>query len=89
MKAARDLRCPAGTFPANFPALCPAHADKNPSLSISERDGKILVHCHAGCSQEAVCAALKTEARKLFPQNGNDGPNGAKGKICRNLRLSD
>ena len=40
-------------------ARCPAHRDRTPSLSISERDGRILVHCHAGCSQEAVIQALK------------------------------
>jgi putative DNA primase/helicase len=47
-------------------ALCPAHADKNPSLSITERDGKILLCCHAGCTLEAVCSAAGIEMRKLF-----------------------
>ncbi len=40
-------------------ARCPAHDDRNPSLSITERDGKLLVHCHAGCDQGAVWDALK------------------------------
>ena len=35
-------------------ACCPAHADKNPSLSISEKHGRLLWHCFAGCSQEDV-----------------------------------
>lgn len=39
-------------------APCPAHTDKNPSLSIKEENGKILVYCHAGCTQQAVLAAL-------------------------------
>jgi len=32
-------------------ALCPAHDDHNPSLSISEnpKGGNPLVYCHAGC----------------------------------------
>ena len=37
-----------------YAALCPAHADKEQSLSISEKDGKILLHCHAGCDKERV-----------------------------------
>ena len=41
-------------------APCPAHDDKNPSLAISDGDdGKVLFHCHAGCSQESVLTALK------------------------------
>ena len=34
-------------------AICPAHHDRHPSLSITERDGKLLVKCHAGCEQAA------------------------------------
>ena len=45
-------------------ACCPAHEDSNPSLSIKEVDGKVLVRCHAGCSQVAVIDALK--ARGLW-----------------------
>lgn len=39
-------------------ALCPAHADKNPSLSINEKDGKILLYCHAGCDVKDILAAI-------------------------------
>ena len=45
-------------------APCPAHEDRNPSLSIREVNGKILLHCHAGCSQRDVIEALK--ARGLW-----------------------
>ncbi len=38
---------------------CPAHDDRNPSLSITERDGIVLVHCHGGCEQDAVIEKLK------------------------------
>ena len=44
---------------AGYIAKCVAHEDVNPSLSISEQDGRILVHCHAGCEQAAVIAALR------------------------------
>jgi hypothetical protein len=45
-------------------AKCPAHEDSNPSLSIREASGKVLLHCHAGCTQRDVVEALK--ARGLW-----------------------
>jgi 5S rRNA maturation endonuclease (ribonuclease M5) len=42
---------------------CPAHPDKSPSLSVSQRGARVLVHCLAGCSQEAVRQALAFEWR--------------------------
>jgi len=49
-------------------ACCPAHADRSPSLSISEGDdGRVLVHCHAGCTVDAVCAELGLQLRDLMP----------------------
>jgi hypothetical protein len=47
-------------------ARCPAHADGSPSLSIRERDGKILLHCFAGCHVEDVCTAMGVRVRDLF-----------------------
>jgi putative DNA primase/helicase len=42
-------------------ARCPAHADREPSLSIIDaKDGKVLVRCHAGCGQADVIAALRS-----------------------------
>ena len=40
---------------------CPAHVDLRPSLSVTSRDGRVLVHCHAGCAQSAVIGALRRE----------------------------
>jgi hypothetical protein len=40
-------------------ARCPAHDDRNPSLSINDRGGRVLVHCFAGCPQDAVIEELK------------------------------
>jgi predicted protein tyrosine phosphatase len=48
-------------------AQCPAHEDREPSLSVHERDGKILLHCHAGCSVQAICAAAEIGMSDLFP----------------------
>lgn len=46
-------------------ACCPAHDDTEPSLSIDERDGQVLVHCFAGCSQHAVLTALRQKGVHL------------------------
>jgi hypothetical protein len=51
---------------SGWQARCPAHEDHNPSLSIREENGKILLHCFGGCSIEAVCAALKVKVGELF-----------------------
>jgi len=41
-------------------ARCVAHDDRDPSLSIQDSaDGKVLVHCFAGCDQARVIAALR------------------------------
>lgn len=49
---------------------CPSHNDKGPSLSIRElEDGRVLVHCFAGCSVGEVTGALGLEIRDLFPSD--------------------
>lgn len=45
---------------------CPAHDDGRTSLSVTGNGGRLLVKCHAGCSQEAVIDALKS--RDLWPK---------------------
>jgi hypothetical protein len=46
---------------------CPAHDDRLPSLSISEgRDGRTLLHCHAGCEPAAIAQALGFQLKDLF-----------------------
>jgi len=61
---ARDLK--ARRSGSCWMAKCPAHDDNNPSLSIRDADGKVLLHCHAGCRQRDVIEALK--ARGLWPE---------------------
>jgi putative DNA primase/helicase len=40
-------------------AKCPAHADRNPSLSITAGQQRLLLHCFAGCSFREVVAAIE------------------------------
>ncbi len=58
---------------------CPAHEDLNPSCSVTVRDGKLLVHCHVGCRQEDVIAAL--QERGLWPEYRHDSNSEHSGRI--------
>ena len=53
-------------------AQCPAHEDRDPSLSLRRIEGSVLVHCHGTCSTDDVLAALGLAARDLY-----DDPAGA------------
>lgn len=66
-----------------FEGKCPCHDDQAASLSVSRsEDGKILIHCHAGCGTRDVVKALGLEWADLFPANGKDKVtgNGTSGK---------
>jgi len=41
-----------------YVALCPAHDDRQASLSVNEDNGRLLLHCHAGCAFPAIRDAL-------------------------------
>jgi hypothetical protein len=55
-------------------AKCPAHEDRNPSLSVSHRDGQVLLYCHAGCSIADVVAALGLAMADLFDERRERRP---------------
>ena len=60
-------------------AHCPAHLDGDASLSVSEGDdGRILVHCHAGCTPQDVCESLGLRLADLF-----DGPDRPQCPVAR------
>src|SRR5574341_721332 len=47
--------------PHGFIARCPAHHDRTPSLSIRELDGRVTLHCFAGCLEADCWRALDLE----------------------------
>jgi hypothetical protein len=52
-------------------AVCPAHSDRSPSLHIKEKeDGRILIHCKAGCGANEVLDAMGLRYSDLFPDTG-------------------
>lgn len=57
------------TGPGRWVALCSAHADRHPSLSIRETgDSTILVKCWAGCGAADVMAAIGLALKDLFAE---------------------
>jgi hypothetical protein len=54
-------------------ARCPAHEDKQASLSVNHCDSKWLLKCHAGCGFDTIVAALGLTARQLFDDGGGKG----------------
>ncbi len=69
-------------------ARCPAHEDKNPSLSISESGGKILLKCFAGCATSAIVSAVGLSMADLFAEPKPNG-NGAGGRIVATYDYAD
>jgi putative DNA primase/helicase len=58
-------------------AKCPAHPDRNPSLSIAEgENGHILLRCHAGCTVEAILHALTLTVADICGPQWSGGSKG-------------
>ena len=52
-----------------FVARCSAHNDHSPSLAISEGDdGRLLLHCWAGCETEDILAARGLTFADVMPE---------------------
>jgi hypothetical protein len=68
-----------GVKPGNalgrYTAKCPAHADRSPSLTIrAAEDGRILIHCFAGCETLSVLQAVGLDFADVFPERLPDYP---------------
>ncbi|MFC2024316.1 AAA family ATPase [Chloroflexota bacterium] len=55
-------------------ALCPNHDDHNQSLSITLKDGRILLYCHAGCLTETVVERMGLTMSDLSPNDPKTKP---------------
>ena len=71
-------------------ARCPAHEDRNASLSIGVGDdGRALVRCFAGCATADVCAAVGLNLAELFAKRGDRPSRAAVRKPIAKPRIDD
>lgn len=71
-------------------ARCPAHEDRQPSLSIRNTpDGLVLVCCQAGCSQTQVIAALQARGLWCSGRGASSRPSAVGLSTVREAAASD
>ena len=76
--------------PAGYTARCPAHDDQRSSLSLAiGEDGRTLLHCHAGCSTEAIVGKLGLTMRHLMPIGNGTAHRNSKREIIATYDYRD
>ncbi len=69
-------------------AKCPGHSGKSDdSLSITEKNGTVLLKCFSGCEFIAIVNALELKPADLFTDNGSKGKS--KSKIVATYDYTD
>ncbi len=74
-------------------ARCPCrNDDNNPSLSIKDDNGKVVVYCHRGkpCSASEICDAVGLTQKDLFPPSSTfDKNNKPKQRLVKTYKYID
>jgi|GEM_PF-5424249 len=72
LKRFAELVPGARRFGQSYRAACPScgGSDRSSRFAFTERDGKILLKCFAGCDASDVCESLGLELRDLFTDDG-------------------
>lgn len=71
-------------------ARCPAHDDREASLSLGTGDdGRALLKCHAGCDTEKIAQSLGLALGDLFPEKLEREPRRARGRIVATYDYRD
>lgn len=52
---------------SSYTARCPAHQDRTASLSVSQGEHGVVLHCFAGCQTDDVLGAIGLTMSDLFP----------------------
>lgn len=69
---------------------CPAHDDRTASLSVGRGDeGRILLHCHAGCSLGDILTTAGLDPRDLFDAAAAPKVNGQRREIVASYPYRD
>lgn len=78
----------------SYMACCPAHRDRSPSLSLKGlHDGRVLMHCFAGCSWDEILFVLDMEPADIMPPENNYKPvttalKSAEKRFIRDVQLA-
>lgn len=71
LSALDKVKAVGGRGQKQWVARCPAHSDKEPSLTISEgHDGKVLMTCFKGCEFNEILRSLGITYQQLNPSSG-------------------
>jgi len=71
-KILNNLQKVKKTGNGKFMACCPAHQDKTASLVISDNgEGKIMLHCFAGCDTYAILSSIGLDWADVMPENSS------------------
>jgi len=57
------------TSKVSWMSRCPHHADKSPSLRITLKGDRVLIHCFAGCGAVDILADLGLSWDALYPDD--------------------
>lgn len=69
VEAAKENK-PAPGLARAMVCRCPAHDDKRPSMLVSEtEDGRVLMHCRAGCTFDEIRQGLGLDPIDLIPEH--------------------
>ena len=60
--------------PKSYQCLCSSHNDSKASLTVTEEDNKILLHCHAGCELDKILKSAGLTEKDLFNNPPKEKP---------------
>ena len=89
LDALRAQGCEPNRSGKGWACRCPAHDDRNPSLSIDTgEDGRALLHCHAGCSIQCIAECIGLSMADLFADADSPAPRATARESKRKPRSS-